>query len=93
MMLKTIVYFTFILLIIGGACFSAFGHGDLPILLEDVNQDGVVNIQDLVLVAAAFGQTRDGTDALDADVNRGTTTSSYISVFVPRSGGIFYRLR
>ena len=54
MMLKPIVYFMFILLIIGGACFSAFGHGDLPILLEDVNQDGVVNIQDLVLVCCCL---------------------------------------
>ena len=87
MMLKTIVYFTFTLLIIGSACFSAFGHGDLPILLEDVNQDGIVNIQDLVLVAAAFGQARDGTDALDADVNRDSVVNVLDLVRVSKSFG------
>ena len=34
-------------------------------LVEDINEDGVVNIQDLVLVAANFGQTGENT----ADVN------------------------
>ena len=70
MLLKTIVSFTFTLIIIGGVCFWAFGHGELPTLLEDVNQDGVVNIQDLVLVATAFGQARTATAVLNADVNR-----------------------
>lgn len=65
-MLKTIVYTLFIFGVICGVCVSAFGHGELPTLLEDVNRDGVVNIQDLVAVAAAFGQT----GSLDADVNR-----------------------
>ena len=69
-MLKTIVYITFALLIIGGVSFAAFAHEDLPLLLEDINRDGVVNIQDLVRVATAFGLTRNGTDTLDADVNR-----------------------
>ena len=69
-MLKTIVYFTFTLFIVAGVSFSAFGHGDLPTLLEDINRDGVVNVQDLVLVAAAFGQLRDRTAEQDPDVNR-----------------------
>ena len=37
-----------------------------PQLPEDINGDGVVNIQDLVLVSAAFGQT----GQIAADVNR-----------------------
>ena len=36
-----------------------------PLLIEDVNGDGVVNIQDLVLVAGQLGQTGQN----DADVN------------------------
>ena len=69
-MLNKIVYSGFILLLIGGVSFSAFGHDDLPTLLEDVNKDGVVNIQDLVLVAASFGQFRDRNAVQDPDVNR-----------------------
>ena len=57
MLLKKAIYSTLILLLIGGLSFSALGHSDLPALLEDVNKDGVVNIQDLVLVAAAFRAT------------------------------------
>ena len=42
-------------------------HLHLPILLkEDVNADGVVNIQDLVRVASHLGQSADG---ISADVN------------------------
>ena len=55
---------------VGGVSFSALGHSDLPTLLEDVNKDGVVNIQDLVLVAASFGQPRDRNAVQDPDVNR-----------------------
>ena len=65
-MLKTLVSFALMLGLTIYVSFSARGHGDLPTLLEDVNTDGVVNIQDLVLVATAFGQTA----TLDADVNR-----------------------
>ena len=68
--MKKLVYFTVIFLFVGGVSFSALGHGDLSTLLEDVNKDDVVNIQDLVLVATAFGQTRDGTAEMDPDVNR-----------------------
>ncbi len=69
-MSKKIVYSILILLLIGTVSSTAFGHSDLPTLLEDVNRDGVVNIQDLVLVAAAFGQPRDRTAQQDPDVNR-----------------------
>ena len=57
-MFKQLTYSTLSLLLVIGVSFSAFGHGDNPTLLEDVNKDGIVNIQDLVLVAAAFGTTR-----------------------------------
>ena len=70
MMLKKIVYSTLILLLVGGVSFFVFGHSNLPTLLEDVNKDGVVNIQDLVLVAGSFGQPRDRNAEQDPDVNR-----------------------
>ena len=68
--LKKIVYSTLVLLLMGGISSTVLGHSDLPTLLEDVNRDGVVNIQDLVLVAAAFGQPRDRNAQQDPDVNR-----------------------
>ena len=67
---KKILYSILILLLMGTVSSAAFGHSDFPTLLEDVNKDGVVNIQDLVLVAAAFGQPRDRTAQQDPDVNR-----------------------
>ncbi len=70
MIYKKIVYSSLTLLFVGALSFSAFGHSDLPTLLEDVNKDGVVNIQDLVLVAASFGKPRDRDAAQDPDVNR-----------------------
>ena len=69
-MFKKIVYSMLILLLVGGVSFSALGHGNLPTLLEDVNKDGIVNIQDLVLVSASFGQPRDRNAEQDPDVNR-----------------------
>ena len=69
-MLKKIVYSMLILLLVGGVSLSALGHGNLPTLLEDINKDGIVNIQDLVLVAASFGQPRDRNAQQDPDVNR-----------------------
>jgi len=69
-MFKQLIYPTFILLLMAGVSFSAFGHGDNPTLLEDVNNDGEVNIQDLVLVANAFGQPVDRTAEQNPDVNR-----------------------
>ena len=69
-MIKKTVYSILILLLIGGVSLLVFGHSNLPTLLEDVNKDGVVNIQDLVLVARSFGQPRDRNAAQDPDVNR-----------------------
>lgn len=69
-MLKKMVYAALILLLIGTLSAVVFGHSDLPTLLEDVNKDSVVNIQDLVLVATAFGQPRDRNAEHDPDVNR-----------------------
>ena len=69
-MFKKVIYSALMLLLVGGMSFSALGHSDLPTLLEDVNKDGVVNIQDLVLVAASFGQLRDRNATQDPDVNR-----------------------
>ena len=69
-MIKKTVYSILILLLIGGVSLLVFGHSNLPTLLEDVNKDGVVNIQDLVLVAGSFGQLRDRNAEQDPDVNR-----------------------
>lgn len=69
-MLKKTVYSMLILLLVGGVSLFVFGHGNLPTLLEDVNKDGEVNIQDLVLVAGSFGQPRDRNAEQDPDVNR-----------------------
>ena len=69
-MIKKTVYSLLILLLIGGVSLLGFGHSNLPTLLEDVNKDGVVNIQDLVLVAGSFGQPRDRNAEQDPDVNR-----------------------
>ena len=41
-----------------------------PLYLEDVNNDGVVNILDLVIVANAFGQPVDRNSEQNPDVNR-----------------------
>lgn len=70
MMLKKIVYLFLFLVFMGTVSSAVFGHSDSPTLLEDVNKDGVVNIQDLVLVANAIGQQRDRTALHDPDVNR-----------------------
>ncbi len=45
--------------------FTAVGTGEVPQLVSDVNGDGIVNIQDLVLVAGQFGETGKNS----ADVN------------------------
>ena len=69
-MLKKVIYSALILLLVGPISTVVFGHSDLPTLLEDINKDSVVNIQDLVLVATAFGQPRDRSAEHDPDVNR-----------------------
>ncbi len=70
MTLKKIVCLFLFLVLMVSVSSTVFGHSDSPTLLEDVNKDGVVNIQDLVLVAAAFGQPRDRSVLHDPDVNR-----------------------
>ena len=69
-MFKQLIYSTLILLLVMGVSLSALGHGDNPTLLEDVNNDGIVDIRDLVLVANAFGQPVDRTAEQNPDVNR-----------------------
>ena len=62
-----------LLLLVFGVVFApaiVFGHGDASTLLEDVNKDGVVNVQDLVLVANSFGQPIDRNAEINPDVNR-----------------------
>lgn len=73
MMFKQLVYSTLILFLAVGVVYvpdSAFGHGNASTLLEDVNKDGEVNVQDLVLVANSFGQTVDRNAEINPDVNR-----------------------
>ena len=73
MMFKQLVYSTLILFLAVGVVYvpdSAFGHGNASTLLEDVNKDGEVNVQDLVLVAGSFGQTVDRNAEINPDVNR-----------------------
>lgn len=65
-----IIFSTLFLFLVGGMTFSVFGHGDESTLLEDVNKDGNVNIQDLVLVASAFGESADRNAEQNPDVNR-----------------------
>lgn len=67
---KTIVLSLLFVFLIGGLSVTAFGHGDDSTLLEDVNNDGNVNIQDLVLVSNALGQPGDRTSSQNPDVNR-----------------------
>ena len=86
-MFKQLIYSTLILFLVIGISFSALGHGDNPTLLEDVNNDGIVNIQDLVLVANAFGQPADRTAEQNPDVNRDGTINVLDLVRVSSSFG------
>ncbi len=69
-MLKQMIYSILILLFLSGIAFSVFAHDDASTLLEDVNRDGTVNIQDLVLVAGTFGQPGKRNAVQNPDVNR-----------------------
>ncbi len=69
-MYKKIAFSISLVLLMVGIPFLAFGHDEGSTLLEDVNKDGEVNIQDLVLVAAALGQPGDRTADQNPDVNR-----------------------
>ena len=86
-MYKKIVHFTFLVLLMGGVSFSAFGHGEDSTLLEDVNKDGTVNIQDLVLVASALGQPVDRKAEQNPDVNRDSIINVLDLVRVANSFG------
>ena len=86
-MVKQLIYSTLILSLVVGISFSALGHGDNPTLLEDVNNDGIVNVQDLVLVANAFGQPVDRTAEQNPDVNRDGTINVLDLVRVSNSLG------
>ena len=86
-MFKQLIYSTLILFLVIGVSFSALGHGEGSTLLEDVNKDGTVNIQDLVLVAAAFGQPGDRTAEQNPDVNRDGTVNVLDLVRVSNSFG------
>ena len=72
---KTLVCSSTVFLFLTIGCLSAFGHGDVNPLLEDVNNDGVVNILDLVIVANALGQPVDRNSEQNPDVNRDGVTN------------------
>ena len=61
------VFFTTLTFVIISLFFTTFGH-DLP-FPEDVNADGIVNIQDLVRVANAFAQPIDPNTDVNSDEN------------------------
>ena len=86
-MVKQLIYSTLILSLVVGFSFSALGHGDNPTLLEDVNNDGTVNVQDLVIVANALGQPVDRTAEQNPDVNRDGTINVLDLVRVSSSLG------
>lgn len=67
---KYISLTTLIVMFVFVMTFSVFGHGEGSTLLEDVNKDGTVNIQDLVLVANSIGQPGDRNAVQNPDVNR-----------------------
>ena len=64
-MLKQLLYTILVFVILTSLLFTTFGH-DLP-FPEDVNTDGIVNIQDLVFVASAFGQGADSNSDVNSD--------------------------
>lgn len=74
-MLRNLINSSIVVLFLTGGCLSAFGHGEASTLLEDVNNDGVVNILDLVMVANAFGQPVDRHSEQNPDVNRDGTVN------------------
>ena len=86
-MLKPTIHSILFLLWVSGGTFFAFAHDDTSTLLEDVNKDGIVNIQDLVRVAAAFGQPRDRNALQNPDVNRDGTVDVLDMVRVSKSFG------
>ena len=69
-MSKQLVSITIILLLMGILPFSTISHDDTIPLLEDVNEDGAINIQDVILVAANLGSPIDRNAEHNPDVNR-----------------------
>ena len=87
-MRKQLVYITTVsLLLMGSLSFSTFAHNDVSPLLEDVNKDSIVDIRDLVLVAAAFGQPADRNVEHNPDVNRDGTVDVLDLVRISNSFG------
>ena len=68
-MLKRLFRVALMVTIIGLPCW-VFGHDNTISMLEDVNNDGVINILDLVLVANAFGQPVNTEIEQNLDTNR-----------------------
>ena len=69
-MYKNIVFSTLLITFVVCLPFTVFGHDADSTLLEDINNDGTVDIRDLVLVATALGQPGDRTSAQNPDTNR-----------------------
>ena len=86
-MVKQTIHAILLLLFLSGVSLFAFAHDDTSTLLEDVNKDGIVNIQDLVLVASAFGQPVDRNALQNPDVNRDGTVNVLDLVRVSNSFG------
>ena len=72
-MCKKLVFSFLMLILVLGVSFSTFSHDEGSTLLEDVNNDGTVDIRDLVLVATAFGQPGNRNALQNPDVNRDGT--------------------
>lgn len=72
-MFKNIVFSSLLLTLVVCLSFTVFGHEADSTLLEDVNNDGTVDIRDLVLVATVLGQPGDRTSDQNPDVNRDGT--------------------
>ena len=60
--LRSLALLAMAFLLIAHVPFTVWGHTEISPLAEDVNGDGLVNIQDLVLVASAFGAAQHNTD-------------------------------
>ena len=86
-MLKQTIHSILLFFFMSGVSFFAFAHDDTSTLLEDVNQDGTVNIQDLVIVASALGQPGNRNALQNPDVNRDGTVNVLDLVRVSNSFG------
>lgn len=64
-MLRNLIFMAVAVVLTTGLFLTTFGH-DVP-FPEDVNVDGIVNVQDLVLVASAFGGDTDQNTDVNSD--------------------------